>query len=213
MENSIQGRRTARCLIPAEILAVLAIAGVWAVRDTMIPAVVPLLAAASISRWIRGRSWSEVWGGGADRFGIGVLVGLGGMVLALALGTPLVESATDRAVEWASFPMVRGSGSQLFAVLLVVVVSAVAAELALRGWIVERVLERGGSAVQAVAAGALAEALIAPGGFGVRLGAALVGVGLGGMFVAGDRRITAPLAARLAFAVAAVVLESAMLIG
>lgn len=213
MENSTQGRRSVRCLIPAEILAVLAVAVVWAMRDSMIPAVVPLLVVASISRWIRGRSWSEVWGGGADRFGIGLLVGLGSLALALAIGTPLVESVTDRAVEWANFPMVRGSGSQLFAVLLVVAVTAVAAEMALRGWIVERVLELGGSAVQAVVAGALAEALIAPGGFGVRLGAALVGVGLGGMYVAGDRRITASLAARLAFAVAAVALESAMLIG
>jgi len=80
----------------------------------------------------------------------------------------------------------------------------------LRGWIVERVRELGGAPVMAVLVGAIAEALITPGSIGVRIGAGCFGIGLGWMYIRAGMR--APLCARLAFALGAVLLEALQLV-
>ncbi|HSN30419.1 MAG TPA: hypothetical protein VLT45_29220, partial [Kofleriaceae bacterium] len=78
---------------------------------------------------------------------------------------------------------------------------AFAAELVLRGWIVERARELGAPVWLAIGAGAGAEALIMPGG----IGAGVFGIGLGLLYVRGGLR--APVCARVAFACGAVLLQ------
>jgi len=200
-------------LVPVEIAAVLAIGLV----PMPVPRVVPLFAAASLSRWVRGRSWAETFDAPDGHAGRGAAIGVVALVLALVVGTPVVEAVTAQAVQWSTFPIVRGSIPQLCAVAVLVLAAEGAMELAARGWIVERVLElvRPGVAANAlaVAAGGLAEALVTDGGLAARAGAAVFGIGLGALYVAGGRRTTLPLCARLAFALGALLLEGLRLVG
>lgn len=173
-----------------------------------------LLVVATASRYLRGRTWSEVATGGWSRAGIGAAAGLAALGLAVVIATPAIEMVSRRAIEWSTFPIVRGSGSGLFTVILVVGVSALALELALHGWLAERVLELSpGSPVLPVTIGAFAEAIVTPGDFAARLGAGLFGAGLAWMYIAGGRSVIAPLCARVTFAIGAVVLEALRLVG
>ncbi len=192
--------------MPAELAAVAAIACV----PMPVPRALPLLAVASVSRWARGRTWGEV---ASARFAaIGAIAGVIALVAALALGTPAVEAVTGRAVEWSQFPVVRGSASALLTVGMLVALTIVAAELALRGWIVERALELRAPPIAAVLAGALAEAAVSDGDLAARLGAAVVGAALGWMYVAAGRSVVAPICARAAFALGALLLEALRLV-
>jgi len=207
--------RAMRQLVPFEVIAILALA--IAPLPEMVPISLPLLVVATISKWIRGRDWAEVVHGGWFAAGIGAAVGLVALLLALVIGTPVIEALANRAVEWSTWPIVRGSAMQAVIVAVIVIASAVAAELALRGWIVERVLElaRPGPMANAlaVATGALAEAMLVDGDFAARLGGAAFGAGLGGLYVAAGRSVVPGLCARIAFALGALVLEAARWIG
>lgn len=200
-------------LVPFELAAVLAIGLV----PMPVPRVVPLFAVASVSRWVRGRSWAELFDGPDGDVRRGGAIGVVALVLALVAGTPVVEAVTAQAVQWSTFPIVRGSIPQLCAVAVLVVAAEAAMELALRGWIVDRVLElaRPGIAanVLAVAVGGLGEALVTDGGIVARAGAAIFGLGLGTLYVTSGRRATLPMCARLAFALGALLLEGLQLIG
>jgi hypothetical protein len=202
--------RELRGLVPFEVAAVIAIAiAPW--PDVM-PIALPLVVAATASRWIRGRQWNELARGGTAS--IGAAAGVIALVVSLVAGAPLVELMTGGVVEWSVFPVVRGNPSQLVVVALIVVAMAIATELALRGWIVERVLELSpGPAVLPVLVGAVAEALVTPGGVTVRIGAGLCGAGLGTIYVAAGRSVIAPICARLAFGLGALVLEALRLVG
>lgn len=175
---------------------------------------IPLVVAASVSRWLRGRSWIEVLGGGSDQAMVGALAGVAALALALVLGTPVIEALAARAVEWSRFPIVRGSVAQAAMVVVLVSVGAIAAELAFRGWLVERVLELSpGPPLLPVLCGALAEAIVMPGDLAARTGAGLFGAGLGWMYVAAGRSVVAPIVARIAFVGGAVILEGLKVIG
>lgn len=201
--------RELRSLVPAEVAVVIAAA----VVPLPVPAVVPLLIAASISLWLRGRSWAGVIRGPALYAAIGTAVGLAALALALAVATPLVEAATDSAVQWSMYPVARGSAGTAIMVALVVGISAVAAELVLRGWLVERVLELGGHRVLAILVGAIAEGMISDGDLTARIGAGVFGLGLGWMYVAGGRSVVAPVCGRLVFSLGALGLEATRMIG
>ncbi|HUS32132.1 MAG TPA: CPBP family glutamic-type intramembrane protease [Kofleriaceae bacterium] len=207
--------RELRGLVIVEILAIVGLA--FVPLPAIVPVAVPLLVLASLSRWTRGRDWGELFHGGLRATIVGATAGIVGLALALAIGTPLVEHVTDRAVEWSMYTLVRGNASQLFAVAIYVAVTSLAAELALRGWIVERVLElasgRPGVTVLAILIGSAAEMIVTPGNFAMRAGAGLFGAGLGMMYVAGNRSIVAPICARMAFALGALMLESMKLVG
>ncbi|HEY4238978.1 MAG TPA: CPBP family glutamic-type intramembrane protease [Kofleriaceae bacterium] len=204
--------RELRALVPAEVAAVLVLAVVPLPEG--IPVGIPLLAVASISRWTRGRTWAEVFGGGRDAAGIGAAAGLAALVVGLLIATPLVEALANSSVEWSQFPVVRGNVSQAVMAAFAVGLVALAMELALRGWIVERMLELSpGPATLPILAGALAEALVIPGTLGERIGAFAYGIGLGWMYVAGGRSVVAPVCARVTFAVGAVVLEALRVVG
>ena len=179
-----------------------------------LPSALPLFVAASIFRWSRGRGWGELGGGGGLRIAIGAIVGAAALGLAIAIGTPVVEALSNRAVEWSQYGMVRGNATQLAVFVIYVALAAVVAELALRGWIVERVLELSpGPPVLPILVGGIAEALLVPGGAGARIGAAIFGLGLGWFYVAGGRSIVAPLVARVVFCVGALLLEGFKIVG
>lgn len=213
--------------MPFEVLAVLVIA-IVPLPDP-VPAALPLLVAGTLSRWIRGRSWAEVLRGGwsatgepmaADapswpsRLGIGALAGLLALAFAVVAGSPAIEALAQRSIEWSTYPIVRGNFSIFAMVAVYVVATAVATELALRGWLVERVLELSpGPPVLPILVGAFAEALLTPGDVAARLGGAFFGLGLGWMYVASGRSVLAPLAARLVFQLGVVFLESLRLVG
>jgi hypothetical protein len=201
--------REMRSLVPVEVAVVVA-ASLIALP---VPTVVPLLIAASLSLWLRGRSWGGVFKGPAVYAVVGLVAGAAALVLALFVSTPLVEAVTDFAVQWSMYPVVRGSGGTAIMVAIVVAISAVAAELVLRGWLVERVLELRGHPVLAILAGAIAEALISDGDLGMRIGAGMFGLGCGWMYVAGGRSVVAPICARLVFSVGALALEALRMIG
>jgi hypothetical protein len=219
--------RESRSLVPFEALAVLVIA-VVPLPDP-VPAALPLLVAGTLSRWIRGRSWADVVSGGfsttgerlapdawrgLSRFGIGALAGALALGFAVLAGTPAIENLGRRAIEWSSYPIVRGNFSIFAMVAAYVAATAIATELALRGWLVERVLELSpGPPVMPILVGAVAEALVTPGDLAARLGAALFGIGLGWMYIAGGRSVLAPIAARLVFQLGVLFLEALRLIG
>ncbi len=208
--------RELRVLVPFEVGAVIAIAIAWpyVTWSELVPFSLPLVICASASRWARGRSWGELAGGGPEQVAIGALVGAVALVAAIVVGTPIVERLANRAVEWSAYGFVRGNAMQIAVFGLYVAVAAVAAELALRGWLVERVLELSpGPPVLPVLAGAIAEAALAPGGLGARIGAGVFGMGLGWIYVASGRRVTAPICARVVFACGALVLEGFKVIG
>ncbi len=178
------------------------------------PVALPLLVVASLSRWLRGRTWSELLHAGSGRAAVSFAAGLAALALAVIAGAPFVELMSGRTVEWSAFPIVRGSPSGLALVALIVIAMAIASELALRGWIVERVLELSpGPSVLPVLVGAIAEAVITPGDLASRIGAGVFGVGLGSLYVAAGRSVLAPICARLAFSLGAVVLEALRVIG
>jgi membrane protease YdiL (CAAX protease family) len=198
--------------VPFEIAAGLALAIVP--LPGAMPIALPLLVVATASRWARRRDWAQLMR--ADRWtvAVGVAAGLAGLAIALVAGSPFVELMSGRTVEWSAFPVVRGSASQLVVVALIVIAMAIASELALRGWIVERLLELSpGPPVLPVLVGAIAEALVTPGDLAVRIGAGAFGAGLGWIYAASGRSVIAPICARSAFALAAVALESLRLIG
>jgi len=198
--------RELRTLVPVELAAIAAIACV----PMPVPRVLPLLVVASASRWARGRTWGEV---ARPAFaGVAAVAGLIALAIALAIGTPAVEAVTDRAVEWSQFPIVRGSASSLLTVGMLVAASILAAELSLRGWIVERALELRVPALPAVVLGAIGDAAVSDGDVAARLGAAVVGGALGWMYVAGGRSVVAPICARGAFAFGALLLEALRLV-
>jgi hypothetical protein len=129
-------------------------------------------------------------------------------------GAPALEALGQRAIEWSSYPVVRGNFTLFAMVALYVAATAVATELALRGWIVERVLELSpGPPVLPVLVGAFAEVLITPGDLAARLGGGLFGAGLGWMYAAGGRSVLVPICARLVFQLGVLFLEAMRLVG
>lgn len=198
--------------MPAEILAVLAIALVP--MPELLPVALPLVAVASVSRWLRRRSWGEVARGGAYHAAIGATVGLVGLAVAVLVGTPVIETVGQRGIEWSEHPIVRGNLTVAAIVMLQAAVVALATELALRGWIVERMLELSpGPPVLPIFVGALAEAILMPGDLAARFGAGFFALGLGWLYVAGGRSVVAPICARVIFQVGVVVLEALRLVG
>ena len=196
--------------MPFEVAVVL----VAAIAPLPVPAAVPLLVVASLSLYLRGRSFGDLLHAPALYAVVGAVAGLASLLLAVVVGTPLVERLTDTAVQWSMFPVVRGSLLGFATMAVIVGVTALATELVLRGWIVDRVLELAPSQrLLAVLTGAFAEALITPGPVDVRIGAGLVGTALGWMFVAGNRSLAAAICARRTFSLGALALEALRVVG
>ena len=204
--------RELRGLVPFEVAAVLAVA--IAPLPDAVPVALPMVAVASVSRWLRRRSWDDLLAIGGGRAAVSLAAGLVALAIAVLAGTPFIEEMSDRAVEWSTFPIVRGSPTQLALVALIVIAMAIANELALRGWIVERMIELSpGPPVLPVLVSAIAEAVVTRGDLAVRIGAGVFGAGLGWIYVAAGRSIVAPICARIAFGLGAISLEALRVIG
>lgn len=193
-----------------EVLAILAMALLWPVS---LPVALPLMIAGSISRAIRRRPWSEVSASSGARLLAGAIAGAVSLAMALLIGTQslvvLFAQSGERIVEIAEIARATGELSHLAIAVLAVGIVAFAFELALRGWVVERVLELSpGSPVLPVLIGAFVEAIVTPGDPPARAAAAVFGAGLGWLYIAGQRSILAPVVARVAFQCGAVVLEA-----
>lgn len=198
-----------RGLVPFEIAIVIVIA--LLPLPEPIPIAMPLIVVASIAKWVRGASWGDVSRANSFHALVGLGAGIAGLVLALVAGTPLVESLSSRTVEWSTNAVVRGNVSMLGGVIIFAAIMSACMEAALRGWVVERVLElapgRAGVPVLAVLVGAFAEAIVTPGDLTVRIGAAVWGVGFGWLYVASQRNLIVPMIARMVFTVTLVILE------
>jgi hypothetical protein len=96
-------------------------------------------------------------------------------------------------------------------VAVIVLAASVATELALRGWLLDRLVEL--RATTPVIACAIVEAAVAQGSVASRIGAAVFGAGLSMLYLAGNRSLTAPIAARAAFQLGALTLEGLRCIG
>lgn len=193
-----------------EILAVVAAAAaslrwpVWALLG--------LLAAGSVARWARGQSWVVPRTAGSAFPGsalAGVALGAVALGLALLVAAPLLEDVTARAVEWSQVATVRGSVVALVTVAVVVAAQAVAAELVFRRWILDRVHGAGARPGVAIAIAAVAEAAVAGGHLGSRLGAAATGAGLGLLYVGAGHRLGVAISCRITFEVGVLVLTYA----
>jgi hypothetical protein len=168
-----------------------------------------LLAIASVSLWARGRSWTAETTAPPELAAVGVVCGAVALGVALVLSGPL-GALTGRAVEWSQYAIVRGSPGAFVTVAMLVAAQAVALEMALRGWLVPRVLEvepRGGAALAALASAA-AEAAVTPGHLATRAGAFALGLGGAILFLGGGRRLSAPIACRVKFELGAVLLAA-----
>jgi hypothetical protein len=204
--------RELRGLVPFEVAAVLVLAA--APLPESVPMALPLFVVASLSRWVRGRDWGQLVGGDGRAAAVSAVAGLVALGLAVVAGTPFVELMSSRVVEWSAFPVVRGSAMQAALVALVAIAMATASELALRGWIVERVMELSpGPPILPVLVGAIAEGLVAQGDLASRIGAGVFGAGLGWIYVSSGRNVVAPICARVVFGLGAVGLEALRLIG
>ena len=197
-----------RGLVPYEVLAVIAIALVpW--PGTM-PVALPLIVAGTISVWVRRRGWGERMTGGLDKVLVGAVAG----VIAIVVAAPAYRMFGVTAVEWWLVPAARGDAARVAMAIVMVIAASAAMELALRAWIVERMMELSpGPATLPIVTGALAEAIVMPGPPAARIGAALFGIGLGTLYVAGGRSVVAPIAARSAFAIGAVLVEAMGVVG
>ena len=74
-------------------------------------ALIALLVVGSLDRWRRGKGWSEPR---LPAHGLGVAgIAAGAVALAAAIvfAAPLLESMTERAVEWSETAVVRGSAT------------------------------------------------------------------------------------------------------
>ena len=201
--------RELRSLVPFEVAAVLAIALVP--LPELVPFAMPLLVIGTLSLWIRRRSWADVTQPAPETFGSGARAGIGALAGVIALGIAIAIGNRE-ATTLSPIPIAGSVQMGLMAVLHVAV-TALAAELALRGWIVDRVIELSpGVPVVPICVGALAEAIVTPGDAATRVGAALFGVGAGWLFVAGGRNIIAPIFARIVFQVGAVAIEASGLV-
>jgi hypothetical protein len=194
--------RALRTIVPVEILAVIAIA--IAPLPDLMPVALPLFVAGTISRWVRGRALAEVRPGAKQHLAIGAAVG----AVAVAVVAILAGG------EMSQHGIARGSLQMAMVVALVTAATAFAMEMALRGWLVERVLElTPGSPVLPVLLGAFAEAIVTPGDSGERIGAGIMGAGLGWLYVASGRSVVAPITARIVYQLGTVVLAALKLVG
>jgi len=208
--------RELRQLVPFAIAIVLAIAALP--LPAAIPIVLPLVIAAAISRAMRGRTWNEVSHGGASRAAIGALAGGAALAFAAVIGTQsLVVLYSGQAGDHVLAITDLAGATQGVSVIVVGTIAlamiAFATELALRGWIVERVLELSpGAPTLPILVGAIAEALVTPGDPPTRIAAAIFGAGLGWIYVAGGRSVVAPAFARIVFQCGAFLLEALRLV-
>lgn len=162
-----------------------------------------MLAVASVLRWVSGGSWAD-GGLGSPQVARDVVAGV--VVGALAfVGVALLAGSAEVPGDLA---IVRGNSEALLVVLVLSTALAAAAEMIFRGFILPRVAAATGgnwhlgNLVAAILSGV---AIGAGAGWLAMLGAALVGLGFGYLYLGGGRRLLLPVVAHAAFEVAAII--------
>lgn len=182
------------------------VAGALASLRWPIYALIGLLAIGSYARWRRNLGWGEPRVAFPGLAAVAGAAGLLALALAVAVASPFLEGLTERSIEWTQLATIRGNLQLLVLAGVLVVAQAAAAELVLRRWLLDRVLDTGARPIVAVAIAAAAEAAITGGHPAARLGAGLAGVGYGLLYTGGGRRLDGPIAARVVFELGALVL-------
>ena len=100
----------------------------------------------------------------------------------------------------------------LISIAMLVTAQAAAAELVYRRWIVDRLIDAGARPILAVLGAALAEGAVSGGHLGARAGAAVLGAGLGLLYVGAGRRLAPAIACRIVFDVGALTLVGMRLV-
>lgn len=198
-------RRAESLRLAFELAAIAAIA----LLGLPLPAAGALLIVAAISLALGGERFAEV--GPAWTIGAGVAVGAAAAVTVVLAAAPLLESAGGVPVAFTIAPVVRGNAGVFLAAAILAGAVAVAGELALRGWLLPRLLRLGLAPALAIAAVALVEVAVTPGAWPQRAGAAAIGVGASLLATAGappgQARVGAPIAAAVTLQVLLLAVE------
>ena len=198
-------------LLTTELVVVLA----CAIAPLPVPAQLPLLVMAMISLGLRGQTWAERVRFGRDPLVVGAATGVAALVLALAI-TPWIERGAGSLVQWSSVAAVRGKPEMFLVFALITTVMGLAAEMVLRGWVLERVRTLGPGRtgpIAGIAIAAVVEAVFTSEPGAPAFGSFLVGVALGTMYLAAGRNLVVPVAARVCFEVGALVVQATRLVG
>ena len=179
-------------------IAAIAVFGFW------VSPLIGLLVLASVSLMLRSKGWSHAGFHCGDRT---VLVLTTGAVLGTAallgiawLWAPALEDLSGRAVELNVLPPLRGHSGLLVTALLLAFASAFAIEMVFRGYLFERIRELiNNDALAIVASAAAYAAVVAEQGLASVVGALVMGVGYGLMYLAGNRTLVFPIAFHCAF--------------
>jgi membrane protease YdiL (CAAX protease family) len=173
---------------------------------------IALLAAASLERWLRGKSWTLELAP-APGYGLaGAALGAVALALAIVAAVPLWEHLTPRSIEWTQTAVVRGNLVVWLTLALLVVAQSVAAELVFRRWALERLRDLRVPGLIAALLAAVAEALAVSGNLLSRSGALLSGLGFGLLYLGAGRGLAPAIACRVTFELGALTLVALRLL-
>lgn len=196
--EAIRPRSSATVWIVLAELAVVAAIGAF---EFSIPRAVPLLIVASVSLWIRDRSWTQTglrldpgWAGLAAA---GIVAGAAAqLMIGYAVGAQVDDAA-----------LAQAGGTLLATVVMLHVATAFATEMVFRGYLVERMREVSGSEPIAIAVAAAAFAWVVAGADLVAaVGAVSAAIGYSLLYRAAGRSLVLPIAVHAGFTVAGAVL-------
>jgi membrane protease YdiL (CAAX protease family) len=191
----------------AAIAVAAAIAALLLPLPGSIPALIPLVAIASLSLWLEGTAWSAVGLRAAISFRLEAAVGSACGLAALAAGVWLFAPGLG-ITGFNAAPEVRGNGAFLVSALTIAWATAFAAEMLFRGWLFrlveEAALRHRLPPAAAIAWGVLASAafqvaVLDPGGPVAAFGAFLAAIGYAALYLGSGRSLVAPIACRGAF--------------
>lgn len=174
-----------------------------------VPAAAPLLAAAAVSLWLRGKGFGDVGLAATTDswaiFATGLVLGALALAAAAWLLGPAVQKIASKQVEFNYLPPVRGNAAVLVQAVILAWAAAAAAEMVFRGYLLDRLTgDLGLSNAWAIAlSSALYGWAVAAGqgpGLGPRFAGGLVmGAGYGALYLAGRRNLVLPIAFHGAF--------------
>ncbi len=174
-----------------------------------LPAAAPLLVAAALSLWLRGKGFGDVGLSATSdswpSFGIGLMLGAVALTGAAWLLGPALQQLASVSVEFNHLPPVRGNVEVLIQALILVWAGAAAAEMVFRGYLLDRLTrELGLSDLWAIvlSAALYGWAIALSQGTGTGAGFAggfIMGIGYGALYLAGRRNLVLPIAFHGAF--------------
>ncbi|MEM9489891.1 MAG: hypothetical protein AAGC55_12150, partial [Myxococcota bacterium] len=137
VSDSASGRGSA-VLAVAELIVLLTVS----VLPLPVPVLIPLLAVAALSLWLRGLGFADAGLAADQRTGIAFAAGLVGGAIAVAVAAwllgPAVQAVIGRPVDFNVLPPLRGNSELLVQAMILAWAGAAAAELVFRGYLLHR---------------------------------------------------------------------------